>query len=51
MKKILMKKILVNKIKFFSAYIKHWSIKHKEKLRKKACERYQNLSEEEKDKR
>ena len=25
--------------------------KHKERLRKEACERYQNLSEEEKDKR
>ena len=50
MKKFLMKKILVNKIKFFSTYINNLSIKHKKKLRKKACERYQNLSEEEKDK-
>ena len=28
----------------------YYYLKHKERLRKKACERYQNLSEEEKDK-
>ena len=32
-------------------YINNYYQKHKERLRKEACERYQNLSEEEKDKR
>ena len=59
MKEILVKRILMKKIKkyfliIFFAYIKmvnKYYQKHKERLRKEARERYQNLSEEEKDKR
>ena len=54
-----MNKILMKKIKYkiffimFFLYIKMTSKyqKHKERLQKEARERYQNLSEEEKDKR
>ena len=49
-----MKKIKKYFYKFFFVYIKmvnKYSQIHKERLRKEACERYQNLSEEEKDKR
>ena len=40
--------------KYLFVYIKivnNYCQKHKERLRKEACERYQTLSEEEKDKR
>ena len=58
--KILMNKILMKKIKqyffitFFFVFLKmvnKYYQKRKERLRKKARERYKNLSEEEKDKR
>ena len=32
-------------------YVNNYYQKHKERLQKEACERYQNLSAEEKDKR
>ena len=51
MKKILMKKILMKKNLTRKIENDNYSQKHKERLRKEACERYQNLSEEEKDKR
>ena len=35
---------------FFSIYKNKYHQKHKEKVQKEACERYQNLSEEEKEK-
>ena len=51
MKKILMKKILMKKNLTRKIENDNYSQKHKERLGKEACERYQNLSEEEKDKR
>ena len=59
MKKILMKRILMNKIKykiFFTNFFLYIKIenkyqKHKERPQKEAHERHQNPSEEEKDKR
>ena len=50
-KKILMKKILMKKINNFIKNGKNYYQKHKERLRKEASERYQNFTEEEKEKR
>ena len=54
MKKILMKKIKNYFLQTILVYIKmvnKYYQKHKQKWQEKALERYQNLSEEEKDKR
>ena len=53
-KKIVMKKILVKKMKCFSTYIKYGKkilSKIQRKTPKKACDRYQNLSEKQNDER
>ena len=54
MKKTLMKKVLMKKINFFFVHIKmtnDYYQKNKKKPQKEASERYQNFSEEEKDKK